>query len=221
MIAQISAKLSGLSGIGSDRAQDDGVHGNAVEASAAFRCRLQRQDEVAASGRPGIARCWSSFRMRTRSTGHGPPSIAPACPPKRGLRDGSEPGGSGRAAHEAPSRRGRQRHAARPEADRCRQSRQPPAGRHARCGAGRAYGPTRSPTAQTGQAARRQGLRPAPLSARWRGWPASAVFQTATSGAPTSTSPSRRSPAPSSAELRQNGSVPNPKLQLGYATPKS
>lgn len=46
-------------------------------------------------------------------------------------------------------------------------------------------------------------------SERWRGWPASAVSPSDMSVAPTSISPSPRSPALSSAKLRQNGFVPD------------
>jgi hypothetical protein len=48
-------------------------------------------------------------------------------------------------------------------------------------------------------------------SERWPGWPASAASPSVTRGAPTSTSPSPRSLALSSAKLRQNGFVSDSK----------
>lgn len=104
--------------------------------------------------------------MPTRSTGRGPLSTARAGPRQKEPRDGLEPDGLGQAGYAAPPRRGRQRHAVRPDPHRSQQPRQPHAGRHARRGAGRAHGSARSLAAQTRQPARRQGLRPSPLSAR-------------------------------------------------------
>ena len=110
-------------------------------------------------GPPCTARCWSNFRTPMRSTGRARPSTVRACQRKRGLRDRPEPDGPGQAGDEAPPRRGRQRHAARPDADRGQLQRQPYAGGDPRRGAGRAHRPAWSPAMQTGQAARRQGLR--------------------------------------------------------------